>query len=141
MFIQRAMVRNLVLAVERQLETEKFAMLWLVSYAFLLRIPSEALPMRRGGVDFAPAVNEQSVLHLDDDNTLVLKLHSRKNKPRGSTLRRSCACAACPKTCPIHILWHKFFAKLQPGAQPWAGVSADAARAHLRCSLDALRVS
>jgi len=35
------MVGNMVLAAEQQKEDVKFAMLWLVTYCFLLRLPSE----------------------------------------------------------------------------------------------------
>jgi len=35
-------------AVTAGVETESFAMLWLVAYVFLLRLPSEALPMEKG---------------------------------------------------------------------------------------------
>ena len=118
-----------------------FAMLWLVSYIFLLRVPSEALPMRRGGDGFIPPAREQSVLLLEDSATLCLVLHRRKNKPEGSVLRRTCACAACPEVCPVHRLWHGYFKALAPGAQPWSAVSPDQARTHLRASLAALRVS
>ena len=39
--LDRIDVRNMVLAVNNNLETLQFAMLWLVSYTFLLRLPSE----------------------------------------------------------------------------------------------------
>ena len=48
MFLQRTHVRNLIAAVANGHETERFAMLWLAAYVFLLRVPSEALPMMRG---------------------------------------------------------------------------------------------
>ena len=38
----RAIVTNMVYSVQRELEEQRFAMLWLVSYLFLLRLPSEA---------------------------------------------------------------------------------------------------
>ena len=37
----------MILAVDRGLETQSFAMLWLVAYTFLLCVPSEALPIVR----------------------------------------------------------------------------------------------
>ena len=140
MFIQRSTVRNLVLSVKRGIEDDKHAMLWLAAYLFLLRVPSEALPMRRGGGEYVPAASEQSVISLVDSNTVCLRLHRRKNKLGGSVLRRTCACAACPEVCPVHKLWHGYFEKLMPGEQPWGDISPDRARAHLRASLAALRV-
>ena len=38
----RSIVTNMVRAVQRELEEQSFAMLWLVSYLFLRRLPSEA---------------------------------------------------------------------------------------------------
>ena len=38
----RVMVTNMVRAVQSELEEQDFAMLWLVAYVFLLRLPSEA---------------------------------------------------------------------------------------------------
>jgi len=140
MFLERSTVRNLVLAVDRQLETLPFAMLWLAAYCFLLRVPSEALSMCRGGDDSAATQGMQSVLSLEKGGIVTLKLRSRKNKPGGSTLRRSCSCSACDRTCPLHTLWHGFFEQMPTGSQPWAAFSADAVRCHLRRSLGALQV-
>ena len=94
MFIQRTMVRNMFLSAERGLLTVRMAMLWLVSYLFLLRVPSEALPMIRG--DSVLAQSNQSTMYLDDEGKLCLKLQRRKNRPGGSLLRRNCSGAACP---------------------------------------------
>ena len=96
----------MVISVERNIETLQFAMLWLVSYTFLLRVPSEALPIVRGDVD--TPIDSQAVLYLEDATTLALRLKCSKNKPRGGTLRRACVCEADPRTCPVHALWHKF---------------------------------
>ena len=64
---------------------DEYGMLYLLAYAFLLRLPSEALPaaVGRGG--------GQSSLYREGDN-LVLELKRRKNKPCGSKLVRSCWC-------------------------------------------------
>ena len=48
MFLQRNHVRNLLAAVDTGYETVQFAMLWLMAYVFLLRVPSEALPVEKG---------------------------------------------------------------------------------------------
>ena len=37
--------------------------------------------------------------------------------------------------------WHRFFAQLPPGSQPWANTSAEAVRAQLRRTLVALKAS
>ena len=55
------MVFNLVISTL----DKNLAMLWLVSYTFLLRVPSEALPMAKGDADAAAAGTQQSVIFLD----------------------------------------------------------------------------
>ena len=106
MFIQAVVLRPLV---TRALVTESsLAKLWLVAYIFLLRVPSEALPMERGQPGVAS--EGQSVLHLIDEKTIELRLKSRKNRQvrraralaivrhrallteAGSVLRRVCSC-------------------------------------------------
>ena len=134
------MVRNLLLAAERDIGTERMAYLFLVSYLFLLRVPSEALPMQRGGDIGSHDRAAQSVLYLEDSGTVCLRLRSRKNRPEGSVLRRSCACSACPKICPVHGLWFNFFHKLPVGAQPWSDVTPSSAISSLRQCLAALSV-
>ena len=42
-FICRSVVHNMVLGVDKQLEELRFAMLWLIAYLFLLRVPSEVV--------------------------------------------------------------------------------------------------
>jgi hypothetical protein len=42
-FICRSVVHNMVLGVDKQLEEMRFAMLWLIAYLFLLRVPSEVV--------------------------------------------------------------------------------------------------
>ena len=134
-------MRQLVATAAESADAKRFAMLWLASYIFLLRVPSEALPMRRGGADFLAAADEQSLLFLNHaTGELCLKLHRRKNRQQGSTLRRICSCSGSPELCPIHVLWEKFFLPLGPGEAPWHGITANQARARLRGTLQHLQV-
>jgi hypothetical protein len=134
-FVRHSLLRNMIRAIDKDgIETESFAMLCLFSYVFLLRVPSEALPVVRGSVDCDECA--QSVLWLDGDE-LCLKLRRRKNKLKGSLLRRRCHCEVCGTTCPIHRLW-KFFEPLPVGHQPFAGISANKALSRLRCVLKKL---
>ena len=55
---------------------QRYALLFLFAYTFLLRLPSEALPVVRGPVDTS---DTQAVIEPSDDS-LVLKLKRRKNK-------------------------------------------------------------
>jgi len=76
------------------------AMLFLITYVFLLRLPSEALPIEVGRV---PGKHQQAVLEMDDGK-LVLTLLRRKNRPAGSRLERTCWCRESCRTCPVHVL-------------------------------------
>ena len=138
MFIQRTIMRNMVISVERELETMEYARLWLVAYTFLLRVPSEALPITRGDVN--TLMVGQAVIYLENEKTLALRLKCRKNKPRGGILRRGCICTADSRTCPVHTLWHKFLEPMEIGTQPWGSISASTARNHLRETLERLAV-
>ena len=59
-------------------------MLFLCSYTFLLRLPSEALPIK---IQKDERVHGQAVLKTVGDK-LILSLARRKNKERGSVLER-----------------------------------------------------
>jgi hypothetical protein len=76
--------------------------LWILAYAFLLRVPSEALPCVYGGRSFHPGA--QSSICFTDDGKVGLRLARRKNKPRGTTLWRLCWCRQSATTCPVHAL-------------------------------------
>ena len=78
----------------------KYALLYLFAYVFLLRVPSEALPVVSGKVNVTEA---QSVLEVRGEQ-ILLKLQKRKNRPGGSLLTRTCWCSKTPKACPIHVL-------------------------------------
>ena len=144
-FIQRAMVKQLVATASESHVAQLYAMLWRASYVFLLRVPSEALMMRRGGENVTTGPNEwqKSVLFFDESTSeLCLKLHRRKNKERGSVLKRVCSCSSgTPELCPVHVLWEKFFKSMEPGTAPWwMGINAGEARTQLRNSLQAMQV-
>ena len=78
------------------------ALLYALAYTFLLRVPSEALPMVVG--KSGQPCSEKSVLYLENDDTLVLELSSRKNKPQGSKLIRKCCCVKHPASCAVHLM-------------------------------------
>ena len=86
--------RQQIESMLRWAETEEdtmhsaMAMLFLITYVFLLRLPSEALPIEVGRV---PGKHQQAVLEMEDGK-LVLTLLRRKNRPAGSRLERTCWC-------------------------------------------------
>ena len=96
-------------------------MLYLTTYAFMLRLPSEALPIVVGRVG-CTSDEEQAVIFVDGDR-LVLKLRRRKNRIQGSVLSRACWCRHDEKTCPVHVLG-PFFASMDVGSRPFAHFTA-----------------
>ena len=152
----------MVHAVAKEQEELAFSMLWLVSYVFLLRLPSEvrpryarrctcllsfrfalcqALPMKKCADDSGQADGAQSTIWRDGDE-ICLRLLRRKNRPQGSgIMRRRCSCAAGVRTCcAVHTLWERFFALLPDGTCPWAAVSPSQAMTRLRRLLQVLGV-
>ena len=96
------------------------SILYLLAYTFLLRVPSEALPMVVGRAgQYSKA---KSVLYLGEADTLVLELSSRKNKPQGSKLIRKCCCSKHPKSCAFHLL-KPLLESAEPGAPLFADIS------------------
>ena len=136
LFIVLALVRKLVkLAVDLGQEPE--AMLYLASYVFLLRVPSEGLPMVAGGVGVDPG--EHSVISVESD-CIILNLASRKNKPLGSVLKRQCWCKSCKLTCPVHVLG-AFVKKLPAGTKLFDGFTLTSLLCTLRQRLATLGVN
>lgn len=79
------------------------AALYVLAYAFLLRVPSEALPILVSP-STVEVENEKSVLSCDGV-VLRLRLAFRKNQARPTTMERACWCARTPLTCPVHMAW------------------------------------
>eukprot|EP00959_Pyramimonas_sp_CCMP1952_P131085 2740681-Pyramimonas_sp.AAC.1 len=66
-----------------------------------------------------------------------IRLPARKNRPRGSTMWRACACAECGEgACPVHSAG-RWLAALPVGAAPWAAASPAQMRRALRATLSA----
>ena len=120
------------------------AMMYCFSYAFLLRMRSEALPLEVGsdGVEDleCPLRSGRHSSLVVRGNEIVLKLASRKNKRHGSVLKRSCWCRSCRATCPVHQLG-QWLAKLASGSRPFYHISGEEALRKLRARLHSLGVS
>ena len=138
LWIRRELVENMLKLADGAPEYAEFAKLFLLAYVFLLRLPSEALPMVAGGTDCL--ANEQSVVSIDWElGHLVLKLKRRKNKQFGSRLVRTCWCKESPETCPVHVLG-PWIAAAVPGAAFFAGITPAVALRTLRRMLADLDV-
>ena len=122
MYFSLVLCRQQIESMLRWAETEEdimhsaLAMLFLVTYVFLLRLPSEALPIEVGRV---PGKQQQAVLEMDDGK-LILTFMRRKNRPAGSKLERTCWCKESCRTCPVHVL-----GPAVRGIQPGTALSAD----------------
>ena len=88
-------LRKLMALSVEQPEYLEYSLLFLLTYAFTLRMPSEAIPVRAGKGDYRLTTNGEYV---------ILKMARRKNKPEGSKLVRSCWCRESKTTCPVHVL-------------------------------------
>ena len=116
-------------------EAEAFSMLWLVSYAFLLRVPSEALPIRKMKPTDEGADDQQSIIWRDKDD-ICLRLRTRKNRRSGSgVMRRKCSCPGGRSTCLVHTLWESWLIFWPDGEALWADLSPQYVIRRLRADL------
>ena len=127
-FVRLAMVQDLVPIMLQRPEEKQMLMLILAAYIFLLRVPSEALPM---AAHRQPVNSTTSVVTVGHD-VVKLKLPKRKNRLTPSTIVRKCWCQKRAITCPVHILG-AYMGSLAAGTQPFRGFTPHAARVNLRC--------
>ena len=141
-FVKADLLRRILVETElpRCSWSKEAAMMFLTAYVFLLRVPSECLPIVKfSGRPQVGAVLGQSSIWLEGER-IYLRLKCRKNKPRGSELWRSCWCSSCCMTCPIHVLG-RYFSTLPDGSAPFVATSPGAALGLLRNMLDTLGVA
>lgn len=132
--VQRTMLRNLILHSEGLIGA-----LWLTAYTWLLRLPSEALPLKIFHAEPPPGLHKSALWRCGE--CICLRLSCRKNLQSGSgVLKRVCSCRGSERTCPVHGLWDRHFASLPDGAEPWAGLTAASALLALRGVLQKLSV-
>ena len=117
---------------------EKFAMLFLCAYNFLLKVPSEGLPLTVG-VDPGGPLGQAHSCAAVVNGELVLRLARRENKQHGSTLRRRCSCPASQWMCPVHTLG-EWLGRHPAGARPFVDLSPARVRTLLREILGGLHV-
>ena len=113
------------------------ALLFFTTYVFLLRLPSEALPITVGG---GTRDSERHAVISREGDEVCLALSRRQNMSNTSVLRRSCWCGSDPDTCPIHVMW-PYFGSLPVGSNPFVHISAKDALHHLRFHLEGLGVA
>ena len=106
--------------------------LFVTAYAFLLRLPSEALVIQRAA-SLGDASHLRAGLFIDEE-AAVLSLARRKNRERRTTIVRNCWCQRSRVTCPVHALG-TWFNSRPVGDAPWAGWHATGVRSALRTAL------
>ena len=126
----RPLLEKLVRLGARVDEFKPYVPLFVLTYAFLLRMPSEALPVRAiTGAAHLEICGEEIVLHLS----------RRKNRAGGSRITRRCWCAASPSTCPVHVL-ATICDNTKSGELMFPDITAARALHALRTMLTSLRV-
>ena len=103
-FSEENMFRLTLLAWE--MGDPEFGVLCTLAYHFLLRVPSEGLPLEAGtpGELLAPLPEGRHSAIAVVEGRLHMRLKSRKNRPQGSILVRECCCKTLqePRLCPVH---------------------------------------
>ena len=100
---------------------EEAARLYILAYAFLLRVPSEGLPVIIGDsaeID-APLLGGVHSRLCGTDDRVTLRLGKRKNLVKGSCITSYCWCAQSAPTCPVHAL-KPLFLKERKGEAPFS---------------------
>ena len=131
--LEEMMVMKLV-KLARDLGDMEFSWLACWSYAFLLRVPSEAVSLEVGQPSDAQGklpLNRHSALWVEDEK-VYLKLQRRKNRPGGSLLIRQCQCSTTGSDewfCPVHCCSLRYAAQ---GTQIMPEMTATTAAKKLR---------
>lgn len=133
-------LQQLLTVVMLKNELREMMLLFIASYAFLLRLPSEGLPMAAlempQGLEGGKRVPVFRVL---EDSQVEVWFPFRKHRLWPTQAARGCWCAKCGMTCPVHILG-TYMKSLTPGTQPFAHISSRRALSTLRSLLIELGV-
>ena len=133
-FIRIGLLQQMVAMSNATQQHVRLVSLCMTSYAFLLRVPSEAIPICAHS-----ASNFNAPVMTVSEHELVLSLPKRKNRRTPSVLRRRCWCQQCEATCPVHVLG-PYFRALAPGEQPFVKFKPSSALRELRALLEHLQV-
>ena len=137
--------------IKHETPSGEFGQLAFIAFLFALRVPSEALPLRRAFAyddleGFRP-MRDPALISLRgsaNNPCLVLRLATRKNLPSGCIMRRPCFCdiAKCAehRLCPVHFLWPLIRARVPAGKALFPPYSGRNVNAVLRAVLTKLSV-
>ena len=134
MFIHLNMVGRFLELARMAPALRDLAMLCLAGYTFLLRVPSEGIPI--AAHEFQGAGAPVFRIHAD---TVELWLPKRKNRMHPVSILRKCWCKTDAATCPVHVLG-AYFKELSESAQPFIGMSQGSVLDGIRRMLAAMAV-
>ena len=111
-----------------------FAQLCFISFLYALRVPSEALILRRAFLDadltgHAPMRSpaQIGIRGMLGRECLVIRFGRRKNLPNGGILHRPCFCklaaTSAKRLCPIHSIWPAIASRVKCGELLFPGYS------------------
>ena len=126
-WIGHDVLEQLIPKVIEHPELKELMMVFLASYAFLLRVPSECLTM---AAHSAPVGMEVPVFFVRGDEA-VLWLPFRKNRLFPSEIVSACWCHKCRLTCPVHV-FGDFMCALPAGTRPFVHIHPGQALLALR---------
>ena len=136
LFLDQTVLQRLMLLAQERPGLMTHVRMFQCTYIFLLRLPSECLPITVGSGS-APLGKAHSLTVYED--SIELFLPHRKNRESESRLTRKCWCASCKLTCPVHSLgaWVK---QQVNGCRPFEGTSPGQALSVLRALLRELKI-
>jgi hypothetical protein len=103
--------------------------LYVLSYWFLLRVPSEGLPLKLSKSTEPPPQHSKQIRF--KGNEVSLAFGRRKNLENPSIWTRSCKCTMSSEVCPVHVLT-AFTAKMAEGTALFPRLTKDAFNTTLR---------
>jgi len=128
-------LQQLLTVVMLKNELREMMLLFIASYAFLLRLPSEGLPMAAHMMPQGLVGDRRvPVFKVQGDSQVEVWFPFRKHRLWPTQAARGCWCAKCGMTCPVHILG-TYMKSLAPETQPFAHISSRRALSTLRSLL------
>ena len=148
LLLSTALVRRIVAFADAAWPRSWFPALLLVSWALLLRVQSEAVPLEIGELSDLTTLPPQrhSAVAWDPQGKLWIRWRRRKHRPDGCTRSLPCSCAAdgaqfCA-TCRLkaYAEEHGLLSGSQAGTRLWAQATPSSSLAVLRQALGLLQI-
>ena len=137
--------------VAKETRDGPFAQLSFISFLYALRVPSEALILRRAYLSddltgFEP-MRDTALIGLrgpPGHECLVIRFLRRKNLPNGCILSRPCFCKleakSAKRLCPIHAFWPAIASRVKCGEELFSGFTPQNVNTTIKAVLHKLGV-